>query len=62
MTVDCKCVVDVDETSGEINLVKADDDSNVRTFTYDATFGMKSTQQSLYEKSTFPIVESVFKG
>lgn len=60
--LDCECVVDIKESGGEVALKNLEEDDKDRLFTFDAVFGMDSTQQSLYEKSTFPIVEAVFTG
>jgi kinesin family protein 3/17 len=61
-----KLVVNVDETTGKISVENPHPEkSNLpasRDFTFDATFGMYCKQESIFEETALPIIESVLEG
>lgn len=42
--------------------MKPDEKANVKTFAYDAVYDIDSLQQTVYDESGFPLVESVIEG
>lgn len=55
----CKSCLTVDEKA---NLVLLQRDDQSKEFTFDNVFSTTSTQQYIYETSTFQLVESVAEG
>ena len=53
--------MEVDEKLGQI-IVKKPNDTEVKSFSYDCTFGPDSSQQSVYEQTGFQLVENVLEG
>lgn len=62
MDRNCKVCTDLNEKRRSAGIKDPRDSSNVRDFTYDAVFPSESSQQHIYEVSTFPILEAVFTG
>ena len=50
------------EKFGQITLNKPNSGEISKTFTYDAVYGSDSLQQTVYDESAFPLVESVIEG
>jgi len=61
-SLDCQNILTVDATRDEISCIHPTEKDNVRTFTYDAVFGSTATQKAIYQRSAFPLVESVVEG
>lgn len=55
-------VMTLDEKAKTASIKNPADESNTRLFTYDAVFKPETSQQKVYETSTFPILEAVFEG
>jgi Kinesin motor domain len=43
-------------------IVKPDEESNQKSFAFDAVYDWDSQQQVVYDESAFPLVESVIEG
>ena len=52
----------VDSRDNQIVLMKPEDESNQKSFTFDAVYDHDSLQQVVYDESAFPLVESVVEG
>jgi kinesin family member 17 len=52
----------VDPRDNQITIVKPDDESNQKSFAFDAVYDHDSQQQVVYDESAFPLVESVIEG
>lgn len=52
----------MDKSYGQINLEKPNSGEVAKTFAFDAVYGQDSQQQSVYDESAFPLVESVLEG
>ena len=57
----CQSIVVV-EKYGQITLNKPNSGEISKTFAYDAVYGFDSLQQTVYDESAFPLVESVIEG
>lgn len=58
----CQSIVGVDKGYCQINLTKPNSGEIPKTFAYDAVYGSDSLQQTVYDESAFPLVESVLEG
>ena len=59
----CKSVISVDKKQNQIELKKPDNEGGLsKDFAYDSVYDTDSLQQSVYDESAFPLVESVIKG
>lgn len=47
---------------GQITLNKPGSSELGKTFAFDAVYGIDSLQQTIYDESAFPLVESVIEG
>ena len=52
----------MDKSDNQIALIKPEDESNSKSFAYDAVYDVDSIQQVVYDESAFPLVESVIEG
>ena len=52
----------MDSRDNQITIVKPDEDSNQKSFAFDAVYDQDSQQQVVYDESAFPLVESVIEG
>ena len=55
-------IVTVDKGFAQINLSKPNSGEIDKTFSFDAVYGQDSLQQTVYDESAFPLVESVIEG
>lgn len=58
----CESVVIAEKSNNQISLKKVKTSEPPKLFTYDAVFGIESTQRSIYNESAFPLIESVIEG
>jgi len=54
--------VKIDQQLNQIVIMKPNDRESEKTFTFDTVFTPDALQQSIYEQSAFPLVESVVEG
>lgn len=55
------CIV-IDKAINQVVLKSPNEQEQERGFTYDAVYGMDSTQREVYDEGAFPLVESVMQG
>jgi kinesin family member 17 len=58
----CQSIVNIDKEYGQISINKPNSGEVNKTFSFDAVYGADSLQQSVYDESAFPLVESVIEG
>lgn len=52
----------MDSRDNQIAIIKPDEESNQKSFAFDAVYDWDSQQQVVYDESAFPLVESVIEG
>lgn len=57
-----KSICEVDSSYNQISLAKPESSEISKTFSFDAVYGVDSTQQLVYNESAFSLVESVLEG
>lgn len=58
-----KVIVQVDSSVATLVVTNPEDSKQAaKAFTFDAVYGPEETQQSVYEETGFPLVESLFDG
>ena len=58
----CTWIVTVDKGYAQINLTKPNSGEIDKNFSFDSVYGQDSLQQTVYDESAFPLVESVIEG
>lgn len=62
MTLGCMSCLKVEKGDNQINIIKPDEEANIKSFAYDSVYDTDSLQQVVYDESAFPLVESVIEG
>ncbi len=58
----CKIVVEIDEGSGTVRLLRPDSADPPKQFTFDGAYDLNSNTKQIYEDLAFPLVENVLQG
>ncbi len=60
--LNCKVIVSMDASCGQVSLAKPDSDDPPKSFTFDGVYDMESNTKQIYEDLVFSIIESVLEG
>ena len=55
-------IISTNSKESSISLANPQNKQEIKSFTFDATFGVEATQAEVYQKTAYPIVEAVLNG